>query len=143
MGTFLQGSGDDVVAHAEDVLRDTWLRMLRGECDYTGTEMHAASARCDAARLHLAAALFGRDPDTIAVAYADLEGKLVSSRIAARAYEQAREALDHELGVAYREAVSGQGPARKARKARTRHTLGWLPRHVMFSLIGLAAARRL
>jgi hypothetical protein len=158
---------DDVVAHAEDVVRDAWFRALHGECDYTGAEMQAASARCDVARRNLAAALLGRDPMEIAVAYADLEGRLVSARIAARAYGQARETLDWELSVANRQAgdrffdeyagyvsyaepgwmpgrpdesASVQGPRRTVRSLLT---LGWLSQHVVYSLVRLAAGRRL
>lgn len=152
---------DGVVTYAEDVVRDAWLRALRGECDYTGAEMQAASVRCDIARRNLAAALLGRDPTAIAAAYADLEGRLVSARIAARAFGQAREALERELNVAYRqvgdgffdeyvsrgrmpgrpdESASRQGPRRTV---RTLLTLGWLSQHVMFSLVRLTAGRRL
>jgi hypothetical protein len=152
---------EDAVAHAEDFVRDAWFRALRGECDYTGAEMQAASARCDIARRNLAVALLGRDPTAIGVAYTDLEGRLVSARIAARAYRQAREVLDCELKVAYRQAsdqffdeyvsrgwmprepdesASVQGARRTVRALLT---LGWLFQHVVFSLARLAAARRL
>ncbi|WP_194906668.1 hypothetical protein [Catenulispora rubra] len=93
------------MSHAENLVRDAWLGMLHGECDYTGAEMHAASAHCDTARRHLAVALLGCDPDAIAMAYADLESRLVGARIAACAYEQARAALDHELRATYRRAA--------------------------------------
>jgi len=133
-------------------MHDAWLQMLHGECDYTGAEMHAASARCDTSRRRLAAALLGRDPDTIAAAYADLEGRLVSARIAARAYEQARDALDHELRGMYRGAddrffdqyprrgwvpVKGDGAASRQRSRRslqTLLTLGWLSQLVLACL---------
>jgi hypothetical protein len=159
------GSADDIVAHAEDVVRDTWLLALRGECDYTGAQMHAASARCDVARRNLVAARLGRAPEAIAVAYAALEGALVSARIAARAYTQAREALAQELGLADRQAdeqflddyaSGGRMPAKAVespsvrgsrRPVRALLALGWLPQHVVSSLVRLAAdfpaARRL
>lgn len=94
------GSADGAVARAEDVVRDTWLRTLRDECRYTAAELQAAAVRCDAARRYLAAALLGRVPEVIAGAHADLDGKLVAARIAARAYAQAREVLAAELGLA-------------------------------------------
>jgi hypothetical protein len=159
------GPADDVVAHAEDVIRDAWLRALRGECDYTRAEMQAASAHCDVARRNLAVALLGCDPEAIAVAHADLEGRLVGARIAARAYGQAREALDSELSAAYRQVgeqlfdehgdrrwMLGKrdesGSARGAkRRVRALVAFAWLSQNFVSSLVrvaaGFASGRRL
>ena len=158
--TSSQGSADGVVAQAEDVVRDAWLRALHGECEQTSAEMQTASARCDAARRNLAAALLGRDPGAIAVAYADLEGRLVGARIAMRAYRQARETLDWQLSVTYRQADEHVGRGwtlgkpdetasgrRRRRTVRALLALGWLSQRVVSSLVhltaGLAAGRRL
>lgn len=154
-------SADDVVAHVEDIAREAWFRALRSECDHTGAEMQAASARCDIAGQNLAAALLGRDLEAIAEAYADLEARLISARTAARAYGQARETLDWELWAANRQAgdqfldeyvgrrrmpgspdESAFVPTAR-RTARALLTLGWLSRHSVSALVRLAAARRL
>lgn len=153
---------DVVVAHAEDVIRDAWLRALRGEYDYTGAEMQAASARCDLARRNLAVALLGCDPEAIGAAYADLEGRLAGARIAARAHGQAREALDRERSAAHRRAgeqffdehVGRRWTLRKRdestsargakRRVRALVACGWLSQHVVVpSLVRLAGGRRL
>ncbi|MEY9933085.1 hypothetical protein ABH926_007738 [Catenulispora sp. GP43] len=143
------GPADDVVAHAEDVVRDSWLRVLRGESDYTGAEMQAASARCDLARRNLAVALLGCDPEAIGVAYADLDGRLAGARIAARAHGQARAALDRALSAADRRAgeqffdvhVGRRWMLRKRdestfargakRRVRALVAGGWLSQHVL------------
>ncbi|MEY9931521.1 hypothetical protein ABH926_006170 [Catenulispora sp. GP43] len=149
------------MAHAEGITRDAWLRTLRGECDYTGAQMRAASVRCDTARRNLAAALLERDPEAIAVAYIDLEERLVGARITARAHGQAREALEREFGMAYgraggldvdgyagRERVPGRPDESAAvpgarRAVRSLLALGWLSQHVVSSLMRLTTARRL
>ena len=148
---------DDVVAHAEDVIRDAWLRALRAECADARAEMQAASAHCDVAWRNLAVALLGRDPKAIAVAYADLEGRLVGAWIAACAYGQAHEALDSELSAAYRQAgeqfFDEHGDRRwtpgkreesasvrgARRRVRVLVAFGWLSQYVVSSLVRLAA----
>lgn len=156
------GSADDVVAHAEYAVRAAWLRMLRAECEHTGAEMRAASAHCDVSRRNLAAALLRRDTESIAAAYVDLEDRLADARTAARAYRQARDALDRQFGWAYRQAgdehffdeyISREWPpekldvcasARKSRRtARAVLAFGWLSQHLVSSLIRAKAARRL
>lgn len=89
---------DEVVARAEGVVREMWLRALRIECEYTEAVVKAASARCEVARRDLVAALLGNTPGGSTAAGADLERRLSDVRAAVRAHNQAQDALASELG---------------------------------------------
>ena len=90
---------DEVVARAEGVVHEMWLRALRVECEYTEAVVKAASARCEVARRDLVAALLGNAPGHSIADGADLERRLSDFRAAVRAHNQAQDALASELGL--------------------------------------------